>query len=128
MNIIDNANNLLEKYDNIITDLYEQYKNNNYIMNKLDNHITGLPDMLRNIDEEYNKRNIRRNELTKETELFVNNFLMNNHYYYIPNSELFITYNEEHYKLVSEDNILHNILTSISGNQNILQTWKYKIK
>ena len=65
MNIIDNANNLLEKYDNIITDLYEQYKNNNYIMNKLDNHITGLPDMLRNIDEEYNKRNIRRNESRK---------------------------------------------------------------
>ena len=42
MNIIDNANNLLEKYDNIITDLYEQYKYNNYIMNKLDNHINGF--------------------------------------------------------------------------------------
>ena len=33
MESIDNGNNLLEKYDNIITDLYEQYKNNNYIIN-----------------------------------------------------------------------------------------------
>ena len=48
-------------------------------------------------------------------------------YFYISNSDIFISYNGEEFKLINESELLHQILTGISQNKTLLP-WKQKIK
>jgi len=114
--------------NDIILELREKYKQNTYILQKLDNYITNLPGLLKNLEDDYNKRNARKEELTKERDVFMENFLAENQYYYIPQTEIFLFYNKLHYRRISEDDIVHKILQTISSDEKGLNTWKYKIK
>lgn len=50
-----------------------------------------------------------------------------NKYYYSSHNELFLLYDNIHFTAYSENNILHQILTTITEEQNLVP-WKHKIK
>ena len=53
--------------------------------------------------------------------------LNKNNYYYTNNTEIFFYYNGKHYKTYKEDDILHEVLTTITQEENLMP-WKHKIK
>ena len=72
----------------------------------------------------------KRNEILEiNSNAYINDFIVNSEmsYVFIPNSEIFISYNGEHFKLINESEILHEILSGISQHKDLLP-WKYKIK
>ena len=75
------------------------------------------------------ERRERLENLKKLSDSYINDFLVNNdiQYFYIANSEIFLSYNGETFKLVNESEILHQILTGISKNKSLLP-WKQKVK
>lgn len=75
------------------------------------------------------ERRERQENLKKLSDTYINDFLENNdtQYFYISNSEIFLSYNNETFKLVNESEILHQILTGISKNKTLLP-WKQKVK
>ena len=116
-----------EKLLEIISNEFDKYENNSIILTRMINCITNLPEMLENTNNTIIEREKRRNILENESEHFIKKFLYNNKYYYHTSSELFFEYNDRHFSLVKEDNIQHNILTSISSNKTLMD-WKQKIK
>ena len=71
----------------------------------------------------------RLENLELNSNAYINDFLVNSetHYMYIPNSEIFISYNGEEFKIINESEILHEILSGISQDKTLVP-WKYKIK
>ena len=71
----------------------------------------------------------RQELLTHEMELYIDGFFRDpqTQFYYIPISNLFIQYANNHYKIISEDDIWHTILSDISAKKTLLD-WKYKVK
>jgi hypothetical protein len=111
----------------LIEELNNQYKDNEYIISRLETHLANLPNVL----EQENKKNIDRinrfNELTNELDKFSKIFLTNNQYYYICGT--FFEYDGKCYKKISEDNILYNILNTLSTEDDSkLNPWKHKAK
>ena len=112
----------------IVNKLFDKYKSNTYMKNKLENYIKNLPIILSNIESEYDKRLINKEILNKNKETFISEFLEENHFLYIPQTELFIYYNNISYNTISEDDILHLIIDTINKNKPNLQQCKFKIK
>ena len=110
-----------------ITDLYNKYKDNPYALQRLQIHIGNLPTLLENENEKNNQRISRFNELTVEQENFYKVFLSNNLYYYMPFKNLFYEYDNKNYKVISEDNILYKLLSTITDDGKLMD-WKYKTK
>ena len=75
------------------------------------------------------ERRERHENLKKLSDEYINDFLVNNdtQYLYISNSDIFLSYNNETFKLVNESEILHQILTGISKNKTLLP-WKQRVK
>lgn len=75
------------------------------------------------------ERRERLENLKQMSDAYINDFLFNNEtqYFYISNSEIFLSYNGETFKLINESEILHQILTGISQNKSLLP-WKQKVK
>ena len=120
INIID----LHKKLD----DLYIKYKDNEYILSKLNNFMYQiLPFTL----ETFNKTNIereeRKNRLNNEKNDFIEKFLLKNRCSYCSNNELFILYDGVHFIGYSEDDIQHQILSTITSEKSLIP-WKFKIK
>lgn len=108
--------------------LIEKYKENEYMFSRLDNYMENLlPTILENELVTYNERETRKKELNNNRDEFVHRFLHKNKYYYAPQTELFINYDGQHFNSYNEDDILHQILSTISYEQ-CLKPWKYKIK
>ena len=106
--------------------LLETYSDNPGALHKIEEYIsTKLPKYIQSFID----REKRRETLEFHMEKYINIFLSdpNTQFYYIPVSNTFIHYNSEHYKLITEDNIWHIILSDISSKQ-ILMDWKYKVK
>ena len=74
-------------------------------------------------------RRERNDNLKKSSDIHINDFLVNSEsqYFYIANSEIYISYNDEHFKIINESELLHIILTGISQNKSLFP-WKHKIK
>ncbi len=110
----------------IIGELFEKYKDNEYMMQRLISHITTiLPNTLETELVNYEKRIIRQNFLSNEQQSFIQVFLNKNRYFYMNNN--FYEYDGKHYAIVKEDDIIHNLLSSISKDRTLLE-WKYKTK
>jgi hypothetical protein len=92
----------------------------NYICNR-------LPSILENIEKTHAERAQRLEELTVEQDFFINYFLSNTRYFYLPATESFFYYDGDKYKQYSEDDVLYNILSSISRDQQLM-SWKHKTK
>lgn len=120
-------NKVNEAYQ-IVKELYEKYSNNNYMSERTHQYICNqLPTILENIRQIHEKNVIRIEEMTIEQDNFISNFLSNNQYFYISSTEKFFFYDGLHYKIISEDDILHHVLTSITRDRNLM-SWKQLTK
>jgi hypothetical protein len=116
-----------EQCQKIIASLFEKYEDNEYMMQRLVSHITTiLPNTLETESANYEKRLCRQNFLSNEQQSFIQVFLNKNRYFYM-NNNCFYEYDGKHYMIVKEDDIIHNLLSSISKDRTLLE-WKYKTK
>lgn len=111
-----------------VSTLYAKYMNNPYMKDATYNYICNrLPSILENIEKTHAERVQRLEELTVEQDFFINYFLSNTRYFYLPATESFFYYDGDKYKQYSEDDVLYNILSSISRDQQLM-SWKHKTK
>jgi hypothetical protein len=111
-----------------IQTLYSKYEQNPFMEQKMVNYVCSqLPLIFENIERTHHERNQRMDELTAEQDMFIQHFLYNNRYFYHPSTETFFYYNGDRYRQYGEDDILFNVLSTISKDANLMQ-WKHKTK
>ena len=112
----------------IVQELYTRYADDPYMALKTHNYICNqLPNVLQNTFVNRQLRITRTEELTTEHDSFIETFLTNNKYFYVPSTDKFFYYDGIRYKVYSEDEILHNILSTITKDRSLI-SWKYKTK
>lgn len=117
-----------EHAHNIISHLFEKYKNDPYMYSRTHNYICyQLSNILDNMNKNHIQRTQRIEDLTNEQECFIQSFMVSNQYFYVPSTEKFFYYNGLHYQIHCEDDILYNILSSISKDRQLL-CWKQRTK
>lgn len=108
--------------------LYKKYNNNEYVLTRMRTFILNqLPNSLSSANELYIERNKRKTELSVCGDKFIEDFLSLHSYYYCNRMEIFIKYDSIHFKQISEDDIHHQVLTTIHTHRN-LHVWKHKLK
>ena len=113
---------------NSINSLYAKYKDNEYMLQRIYNHLfIYLPNTLENEEKNHEKRQNLYSYLSEEQQIFMQVFLSKNNYYYLPNNCLYYVYNGLDYYIVKEDDIIHQLLSTISKDRVLLQ-WKHKTK
>ena len=113
---------------NTIDILIEKYQENDYIKGRIVNYIENLlPVILENEAKIQKQREERKQQLTTTRDEFIERFMHKNNYSYCSHNELFLTYDGLHFKAYSEDNIYHQIITTIATEKTLLP-WKHKIK
>lgn len=118
----------MEKIHQVINELNEKYKDNEYVSGRLVNYIENLlPAALESDASTYKQREERKKQLTTFKDEFTTRFLHKNNYFYSSQTELFLMYDGTHFLIYSEDDIQHQILTTIT-NEKCLRVWKHKIK
>jgi hypothetical protein len=111
-----------------IEQLFETYKNDNYMKMRITQYICNrLPKIFETIKLTHITNQSYEEKMQMYQDTFIQSFLHLNKYFYIPTSEKFFTYDDEHYRSISEDDILYNVLTSISKNKDLL-AWKKSTK
>ena len=112
----------------IIQEIYAKYAENKYMLNRAHSYICEqLPTTLENIQKNHEQRQLRIEELTHEQDFFIQSFLTNNPYFYIPSTEKYFFYDGEHYQLCKEEDVMYNILSAISKDRSLL-AWKQRTK
>ena len=114
----------------VVKGLYDKYLDDDYARAALVYHIKNtLPSLLQQKCDARIQREERRKTLEETSEEFIREFINSSSYYYNPNIDLFFVYHNNTYKIINEDEIEHEIRTTITDQQNSeLSTWKYKIK
>jgi len=127
---ISKKNLLLETSFQTIESLYTHYNDDLYMTSKIHHYITqNLPTLLENMKIIRDKNLQRNEEHTIEQQTFISGYLSKHNYYYNPATETYYLYDGMHYSEISEDNILHDIVSSISRVRNPkLMNWKHKTK
>ena len=116
------------KCEESINKLLLKFEGNDYMLQRIHNNIVNyLPITLEYELKNHEKRVTRNNFLTKEQQLFIQVFLSQNHFYYLPNNNYFYEYNGVNYTIVKEDDIIHKLLTNISRDR-VLLDWKHRTK
>jgi len=119
---------LNEKCTNVINQILKKYETNSYALQRLEFHVNNLDHTISVESDNHSKRLLRANNLAIEQEMFIDVFLSQNNYFFLPNGDgCYYIYDGKTYKVVKEDDILHKILTTISYDSG-LQEWKYKTK
>lgn len=122
--IMSNQERIIEA----IKEIYAKYEQNPFMEQKVVNYVCSqLPLIFENIERTHNERSQRIDELTAEQDSFIQHFLYNNRYFYHPSTETFFYYNGDYYRQYGEDDILFNVLSTISRDANLMQ-WKHKTK
>jgi hypothetical protein len=117
-----------KKCNQTIKDLLTIYKNDEYILQRIEKHIVNhIPATLANELKEHEKRVNRNIHLNKEQQIFIQVFLNKHSYFYLPNNGYFYEYNGKNYSIITDDDIIHCLLSSISKDRKLLE-WKYKTK
>jgi hypothetical protein len=113
-----------------VRDLYSKYYDDDYARAALVSQIKNtLPALLQQKCDARIQREERRKTLEETSEEFIREFINSSSYYYNQNIDLFFVYHNNTYKIINEDEIEHDIRTTITDQQNVeLSTWKYKIK
>jgi hypothetical protein len=107
--------------------MIEKYKDNEYVFGRLVNYIENLlPTALENATETQKHREERRTQLSANRDEFTSRFLLKNRYFYSQQTELFLHYDGLHFVIHSEDDIQHQILSTISS-EFCLREWKHKV-
>jgi hypothetical protein len=116
------------KINDAIKSLYEKYKDDPFMSAKTESFICQqLPILLQNIEKNHVEQVQRVTQMNAEQDVFIQGFLESNRYFYSSPTENFFYYDGTNYSNVTEDEILHNVLTSISRDRSLM-TWKYKTK
>lgn len=111
-----------------ITTLFQKYAADPYIVDKTHRYITTqLPTILENAKQTHIERCSRISEMTNDQEIFIQSFLTENQYFYVSSTERFFCYDGIHYSLISEDDILYRVLSTISRDGQLM-SWKQKTK
>ena len=67
-----------------IKELFEKYENDTYMVGKLESYILNqLPNILQNIKNNQIDRKNRLEEMTNEQDMFIQQFLHNNQYFFV---------------------------------------------
>ena len=112
-----------------VTAIYEKYKSYPYMESKMYNYVCNqLSITLENIERNHIERTQRIEDLTIDQSMFIQSFLFHNRYFYHPTTEHFFYYDGKHYLQYSEDDVIYNILSTISKEDGILMSWKQKTK
>lgn len=118
----------VDKSINAIRAIYDKYANDTYMLNRTYHYINEqLPTILENMQKNHEQRQQRIEELTIEQDTFIQTFLTNNQYFYIPSTENYFYYDGIHYHLYKEEDLIYNVLSSISRDRQLL-SWKQKTK
>jgi len=111
-----------------IQNLFSIYEDDEYMIEKTHNYICNqLPNILDNIKQTHKQRILRMEELTIDYDEFVHSFLNKNQYFYVASTENFFYYDGTHYHLFNEDDILYQVLSTISRDRTLM-SWKHKTK
>jgi hypothetical protein len=125
---ITNKEELMKTFHYHLEILYKKYEGNEYMIQRIYNHVVNyLPNTLENEYQNFEKRQKRNTYLTNEQQLFIQLFLSKNKYYYLPINNCFYEYNDINYKIVKDDEIIHNLLSNISKERKLM-AWKHKTK
>ena len=112
----------------IVDNLYGIYYGDEYMTKRLNNFFKNqIWTMFDNINQMHIQRKTYAIEMTMEQEDFIKSFISKNKYYYVASTDRFILYDEFHYVCVSEDDILHHVLTEISKYRTLM-AWKQRTK
>ena len=116
---------------NLVKQLHAKYAEDEFMLGKLVAHVVQLPALMDAVVQARDDKEHRRQTLITASDEFIEQFLNDSsQYYYNANVELFFVYDADaecNYSVINEDDILHPILTQISGNRELMP-WKYKIK
>ena len=94
---------------------------------KLESYIVNqLPNILQSIKNNHIERQNRLDEMTNEQDQFIQQFLHHNQYFLLLTNTFFV-YDGLHYQIYSEEDILHQVLSSISKDEQFM-SWKHKTK
>lgn len=112
----------------IIRELFSKYTDDDYMKDRMSQYIVGrLPKVFESFHNQRLSNKSYEEQMQSTQETFIQSFLKKSIYYYVNASEKFFIYNGIEYNLISEDDILHDVLTSISKNR-ILLPWKKSTK
>lgn len=112
----------------IIDELYMKYNADPYMLSKMNSYICAqLPHIFENIKLNHYQRALRMEELTGEQDIFIQTFLTNNQYFYVSATDKYFFYDGIQYQVISEDDILHKVLSTISNGRNLM-SWKQRTK
>jgi len=118
----------ISTYVDNIKNLFAKYYTNPYMLQRLCYHITDiLPSTLETEEKNREKRLERTAFLTNEQQIFIQVFLSKNQYYHLQNNGTFYQYDGKTYKLVTEDDIQYQLLSTISKDRTLMD-WKHKTK
>jgi len=121
-------NEKLDAAKRTVEDLFEKYAGDSYMLERTYNYICNqLPTLLENMKASHTERTHRMEIMTTDQDRFIESFLTNNQYFYVPATESYFFYDGNHYQLNTEDGILHHVLSSISRNTNLM-SWKQKTR
>lgn len=111
-----------------IDELFAKYTNNPYMLERTYNYICQqLPHQMKVLDRSHEQRVTRIEELTMEQHAFISEFIAKNQYFYVPTTEIFYHYDGKHYRMFNEDDILHQILSLITKDKQLM-CWKQRTK
>jgi hypothetical protein len=118
----------MSTYIDTVKDLFVKYYTNPYMRQRLCFHLTNiLPSTLESEYKNHEKRLERTAFLTNEQQTFIQVFLSKNQYYHLQNNGTFYHYDGKTYKLVTEDDIQYQLLSTISKDRTLMD-WKHKTK
>jgi len=125
---MEEYNKILNEAKESIDTIYQKYASDSYMLNKAHNYVTcQLPTVFENMRQTYEQRQQRIETMTQDQDTFIESFLNNNQYFYVQQTETFFYYDGIHYQTISEDDILYNVLSSISKDR-ILMSWKQRTR
>ena len=118
----------ISKSTDTINSLYTRYRDDEWMTAKIYSYINNqLTNVIDNIKNTHEQRVSRIEELTNEQDNFIHSFLSDNQYFFNSATDRFFYYDGVHYQIISEDDILHKILTTITRGKNLM-TWKQRTK
>ena len=118
----------LDKYHSLLDMLIAKYSLDPYMSVRLINYLEHLlPSILETEAIQYTQREERKKQLTEYRDEFTTRFLLKNKYFYSHQTDLFLHYDGLHFVIYSEDDIQHQILSTITSEQSLM-AWKHKIK
>jgi hypothetical protein len=113
-----------------VNTLYEKYGHDEFMTSKIYHYISQqLPTVLLNTYETRQKSQQQKEQNEDVQRKFIQCFLNQGKYFYHPPNECFYIYDKMHYRETSEDDVLYDILSTITRTENrIVQNWKHKTK